>query len=124
MEAELKTETEELDKLVTEHLKALEQLADAETKLNDQRQSLNRLSTALAAMKGEETKVEPAPAPVDTATPEPKAKPRERQSDNPYSDLSCNGCGKVGSLRESFQQTASGKAYRTLTCGGCGTVVM
>lgn len=46
------------------------------------------------------------------------------EANNPYANIACPGCGKLGSLFDSVIQAPSGAVVRMMVCGKCNNQIM
>jgi hypothetical protein len=44
----------------------------------------------------------------------------EEQANNPYGQVKCSGCGKVGQMSPQIHTTSTGAPVKLLCCGQCG----
>lgn len=115
--------------LIAAELAYVEASAERETA----QEAVSRLKAAVAALSGESP---PATIPknevaspkeeVDSAEWEAeqnrkrRLREKELEENNPLAHLKCSGCGKKGSMAESYVQAPSGSPVRMLICGKCG----
>jgi len=130
------------DKLAQAEIALLQAIAVAEVL----REDVRKLSAAVAALKGEAVQPTDSAEPLEVATsgeppaqknihemsPEEfdkerlrkqRAKEKEQMADNPYANVSCGGCGALGSLFDTMHNTAGGPIRMTV-CGKCNNQMM
>jgi hypothetical protein len=128
-------------------------LLEANARQQSASETAHKLSSAVAALRGEPppaspkaVTVEEAPRTKDVTSVvehvvsisedeerkeyerERKRKQRMRQKEidaqNPYSQMPCTGCGKKGGMSQQIVQAPSGAALSMLICGNCGNQLM
>jgi len=130
VEVSLKAEKAKLEKATVHWYKVHDQLVEASTEVQTSTTEVQRIESAVRALKGESVNhvttgdVRDELVPEDAPHEKPKRKKKDRNDpDNPYADIPCNGCGVKGRLREQVQNTG-GKVYRQLLCLACNNVSM
>ena len=123
-EMSLQKANTELEELTKEFFKANRVASEISAQLIDKQIEVDQIEAVINVLNGitpTAPAMEPEPGPLPKKD---KKKGRKKDSDNPYANISCNGCGRKGSMRDVVKQTSSGKSYRTLSCSGCGTISM
>lgn len=106
------------------------QLVELQADVAENRESVSRLRSALAALEGRpqpdmrvSSEGERAAHTREGAVAESASATRSKpapEPDNPLAHLKCKGCGAQGTLRQQILQSSSGMPVNMLTCVDCG----
>jgi hypothetical protein len=129
-----------LDTAQDELAQAEMSLVEASARAEAARLEARKLKAAVAALSGEPPPAAAIP-PQTTDLPTPdraeqaelsqeefdkerkrrqRRRKLEEQANNPYGQVKCSGCGKVGHMSPQIHTTSTGAPVKLLCCGQCG----